>query len=73
MTIARDRKADEGRSLEARATDREIFIDLEHVTHLTTCIRGTVEMEDIFLKDRATASEIMVQAATTLDNRVAEQ
>ncbi len=72
MKIADDRKTKEGFSLHAVAEDRNIYIDLEHVTGRTTRMRVDVDKGDIF-KDRATATEIIVQASYVLDRQFAHR
>lgn len=72
MKIEKDTQTDEGRAIEAAAVDRKIFIELERVTRSTTRMRVNVDKGEIF-KDRATASEIIVQSAHSLENRIASR
>lgn len=72
MEIEVDKSTDEGFELVARASEREVSIGLERVTDRTTRMRVSVDKESIF-KDRATASEIIVQASYMLDHKVAQR
>lgn len=72
MKVTKDKSTKEGFSIRATAMDREIYIDLERVTQVTTRMRIDVDKGEIF-KDRATASEIIVQTAYTLDRQVAHR
>lgn len=54
-----------GKALRAHASDREIEIELESVSPRTTRIR-TVAKQGIFFKDRATATEIIIQTERVL-------
>lgn len=72
MKIKKDKPVKHGYEMQASAVEREIYIDLETVTKVTTRMRVDVDKGDFF-KDRATASEIILQAANTLDREVATQ
>lgn len=72
MKVAADRKTEDGFSFHAVAEDRDIYIDLEHVTDQTTRMRVDVDKGEIF-KDRATAAEIIVQASHALDHQLARR
>lgn len=71
MTVKKDNKTTEGHELHAEAIDRDIYIELESVTKTTTRMRINVDKGEIF-KDRATATEIIVQASLALDSRLAQ-
>lgn len=59
-------KTDAGEMIKATGTDREIEIELEVVSPKTTRIR-TVAKQGWFFKDRATATEIIVQTEKVLN------
>jgi Protein of unknown function (DUF3568) len=58
-------KVDQGKAIKAIASDREIEIELEKVSAKTTRIR-TVAKQGLFFKDRATATEIIMQTEKAL-------
>ncbi len=58
-------KIDQGKALRAVSNDREIEIELEMVSLKTTRIR-TVAKQGFFFKDRATATEIIIQTEKVL-------
>ena len=58
-------KIDQGKTIRATSDDREIEIELEMVSAKTTRIR-TVAKQGIFFKDRATATEIIIQTEKVL-------
>jgi len=58
-------KMEQGKAIKAQANDREIEIELEMVSNKTTRIR-TVAKQGIFFKDRATATEIIIQTEKAL-------
>ena len=58
-------KIDQGKAIRAVTNDREIEIELEMVSVRTTRIR-TVAKQGIFFKDRATATEIIIQTERAL-------
>ncbi len=66
MKIESTDKTDEGKAIKASGTDRQIEIELEAITPKTTRIR-TVAKEGIFFKDRATATEIIMQTEKILN------
>jgi hypothetical protein len=74
MNISRDEATDEGWQLTADAADRQVNIELEKVTPTTTRMRVTVDKGHAFLKDRATATEIIAQSVLRLeqDQRTAQ-
>lgn len=59
-------KTEQGETIKAAGTDREIEIELEAVTPKTTRIR-TVAKQGWFFKDRATATEIILQTEKVLN------
>jgi hypothetical protein len=56
---------DQGKAIKAVSNDRDIEIELERVSSKTTRIR-TVAKQGIFFKDRATATEIIIQTEKAL-------
>lgn len=58
-------KIDEGKAIKAVTNDREIEIELEMISAKTTRIRS-VAKQGIFFKDRATATEIIIQTEKAL-------
>ena len=58
-------KIEQGKAIRATSNDREIEIELEMVSAKTTRIR-TVAKQGIFFKDRATATEIIIQTEKVL-------
>ncbi|HEU4343458.1 MAG TPA: DUF3568 family protein [Candidatus Binatia bacterium] len=65
IVIEASAKTEQGRALKAVGNDRAIEIELESVTAKTTRIR-TVAKQGIFFKDRATATEIIMQTEKIL-------
>ncbi len=60
IKIAATAKTEQGKAILAKTNDREIEIELEMVSSKTTRIR-TVAKQGVFFKDRATATEIILQ------------
>src|SRR5919109_4122241 len=58
-------KTDQGKAIKAIGNDREIEVELEIVSAKTTRIR-TVAKQGLFFKDRATATEIILQTEKVL-------
>jgi hypothetical protein len=58
-------KTDEGKAIKASAIERQIEIELQAISSKTTRIR-TVAKDGIFFKDRATATEIILQTERIL-------
>ncbi len=58
-------KIDQGKAIKAVSNDRDIEIELEMVSNKTTRIR-TVAKQGFFFKDRATATEIIIQTERAL-------
>jgi hypothetical protein len=65
FTLASQEKTEGGKLLRATGNDRTVEVRLEKVSDKTTRIR-TVVSQGTFLKDRATATEIIVQTEETL-------
>lgn len=59
-------KTEEGKVIRALGNDRQIEIQLETISPKTTRIR-TVAKQGIFFKDRATATEIIIQTEKILN------
>jgi hypothetical protein len=59
-------KAEDGQVIKATATERQIEVQLETVSANTTRIR-TVVKQGVFFKDRATATEIILQTERILN------
>jgi len=66
ITIERKEKTDQGKLIAANGADRQIEVELEVVSPKTTRIR-TVAKQGIFFKDRATATEIILQTEKILN------
>jgi hypothetical protein len=58
-------ETEQGKALRAFADNREIEIELERINAQTTRVR-TVAKQGLFLRDRATADEIIHQTGTIL-------
>jgi len=69
MNIVEDGATPEGWAFKALAADRTIDIELQKLTENTTRMRVVANQGDIFFKDSATATEIILQTANTLDDR----
>jgi hypothetical protein len=65
--LVSDEKAEFGRKIQAKAEEREILIELERLTPQTTRMRVTADQIGGILRDRSTATEIIVQTAYTVD------
>jgi hypothetical protein len=65
ITVEATSKIDQGKAIKAVSNDREIEIELEMISAKTTRIR-TVAKQGIFFKDRATATEIIIQTEKVL-------
>lgn len=66
ITIERKEKTEQGKLIAANGADRQIEVELEVVSPKTTRIR-TVAKQGIFFKDRATATEIILQTEKILN------
>jgi hypothetical protein len=58
-------KTDEGKAIKAKGVDRQIEIELQAISSKTTRLR-TVAKQGVFFKDRATATEIILQTERVL-------
>lgn len=67
VNIIKDEEAENGWLITADATNRDINIQLESLTATTTRMRVTVDKDDSFIKDRATATEIIAQTVQRLE------
>ncbi len=65
--VTKDEQSEEGWIINADATNRDIIIELEKLSETTTRMRVTVNKEGGFLKDRATATEIIAQSVQRLN------
>jgi hypothetical protein len=65
IAVGATAKIDQGKSIKATTADREIEIELEMVSSKTTRMR-TVAKQGFFFKDRATATEIIIQTEKVL-------
>jgi hypothetical protein len=73
MKVVKDKREKQYHYIEAAALDRTIEIELESLTRRTTRMRVVANKGEIFFKDAATATEIIVQTAATLDTQSATQ
>ena len=67
MKLAKDQAQAGGWAIEASAADRVIEIELERLSGKTTRMRVVANQGGWFLRDSATANEIVVQTAGSLD------
>ena len=65
MQIESADKTAEGKAIKAKGVDRQIEIELQAISSKTTRIR-TVVKDGVFFKDRATATEIILQTERIL-------
>jgi len=65
MEVDGAEKTDEGKAIKAKGADRQIEIELQAISSKTTRIR-TVAKQGWFFKDRATATEIILQTERIL-------
>ena len=70
IKVVKDEKTTENHLIMAEAADRSIEIELEPLTRLTTRMRVVANMGHFFLKDAATATEIILQTAQTVDTQI---
>lgn len=68
IQVKEKEKTDGGTRISARAGDRDIGIELDRLTAQTARMRVDASLKWIF-KDRATAAEIILQTAQTLDDQ----
>lgn len=66
IEVEANEKSSDGKRILASGADRQIEIDLEVVSPKTTRIR-TVAKQGVFFKDRATATEIILQTEKILN------
>lgn len=66
MEVTADAATEAGWQITAIAIDREIDIELERLTARATRMRVVVNEGEIFFKDSATATEIILQTARNL-------
>lgn len=66
ITIERKEDTEQGKLIAANGADRQIEVELEAITPKATRIR-TVAKQGIFFKDRATATEIILQTEKILN------
>ena len=71
MPLTDDQKTDTGWKLSASAKDRSVDIELESLTDMATRIRVVANEGIVFFKDSATATEIILQTAQTLQDDAA--
>jgi len=70
IDVAETRKTEAGTEVTATAGDRTVEVEIDRITPKTSRMRVVVK-QGWFFRDRATAGEIIVQTADTLDNRSA--
>lgn len=68
MPVETDEATQTGWKLAATAADRKINVELESLTPKTTRMRVVADEGQIFFKDKATESEIIIQTAQELEN-----
>jgi hypothetical protein len=68
IKVEHKEKTKKGEIIKANAADRQIEIQLETISPKATRIR-TVANQGVFFKDRATATEIILQTETLLSQR----
>ncbi len=66
MEVSEDKETASGFEILALARDRKIEIELESLTSKTTRMRVVANKGEIFFKDAATATEIIIQTAETM-------
>lgn len=67
MEITKQKRTKNGWEIEALAVNRSISIELEELSANTTRMRVVANQNELFFRDSATATEIIVQTADTLD------
>jgi hypothetical protein len=68
MPLTGDEKTNTGWKLSASAKDRSVDVEIESLTDTATRIRVVANEGFIFFKDSATATEIILQTAQTLQD-----
>ena len=71
MKIKRSENTEDGRFIEASAESRDIEINLERLTDRATRMRVTAIQDIPILRDAATATEIIIQTASIVDDGAA--
>ncbi len=66
ITVEAKEKTEQGKLIQANGADRQIEVELEAISPKTTRIR-TVAKQGVFFKDRATATEIILQTEKVLN------
>ena len=69
MPLTGDEQTEEGWTLTASAADREIDVELQKLTPETTRMRVVANEGVIFFKDASTATEIIMQTKTALEEQ----
>lgn len=67
MDVREDRATEAGYELEVTASDRTISVEIERITPVVSRVRVGVDQGGLF-KDRATATEIVVQFADAVEH-----
>ena len=67
MTVTEDSKTEDGWEIKATAIEREIDIELQQLTKRATRMRVVANEGEIFFKDAATATEIIIITAGNVD------
>jgi len=70
IEVTETQKTETGTDITATAGDRTVEVEIDRITPKTSRMRVVVK-KGWFLRDRATAGEIIVQTADTLDNKSA--
>jgi len=70
IEVTETQKTETGTDLTATAGDRTVEVEIDRITPKTSRMRVVVK-KGWFLRDRATAGEIIVQTADTLDSKSA--
>ncbi|MEE8333012.1 MAG: DUF3568 family protein [Alphaproteobacteria bacterium] len=68
LEVVRDGPKDDTHAIIAKAKERTIKIELETLSNRTSRMRVVANEGEIFFKDVATAAEIIVQTAASLDD-----
>jgi hypothetical protein len=69
MELKEDKPSDSGREIVAAAGDRTVEVEIDRLTTKTSRLRVNVK-RGWFLRDRATATEIIVQTERTLEDEL---
>ncbi|HET8575562.1 MAG TPA: DUF3568 family protein [Methylomirabilota bacterium] len=68
IQVTEREKTDSGLKISAKAGDRDVDIELDRLTSQTARMRVNASL-NWFLRDRATAAEVIAQTAQTLDDQ----